>query len=208
MHGASDAYCLVGVLQLGSCSEFGVPRARVLSVASCPHDPLFLSRQPPPLPSFRPLFLHAMPPSSSPSSSFLLSSLKDYSQCTLELTSAIRSTVLDPFEPPRSKHATTQPLSRAQQKTLAVKLAPLAMKIVNQNIGSLQDLKVPGKVDTSIYNTTVECLVDTTCIALAALRYMAAYTTLKPLDIEKLTSNLVCKLVDLKEVQGKENAIE
>ncbi|KAJ8658660.1 hypothetical protein O0I10_005700 [Lichtheimia ornata] len=140
-----------------------------------------------------------MPPSSSPSSSFLLSSLKDYSQCTLELTSAIRSTVLDPFEPPRSKHATTQPLSRAQQKTLAVKLAPLAMKIVNQNIGSLQDLKVPGKVDTSIYNTTVECLVDTTCIALAALRYMAAYTTLKPLDIEKLTSNLVCKLVDLKE---------
>lgn len=182
-----------------------ITRARIIC-CQCPHDTFFLSRQPPPLPSFRPCS-HAMPPS-SPSSSFLLSSLKDYPQCTLELTTAIRSTVLDPFEPPRSKHATTQPLSRAQQKALAVKLAPLAMKIVNQNIGSLQDLKVPGKVDTSIYNTTVECLVDTTCIALAALRYMAAYTTLKPLDIEKLTSNLVCKLVDLKEVKRKRNAIE
>lgn len=181
---------LGGVQQFGSCSEFSVPRARV-----CCQCALFFHVY-----HSLPPFIHAMPPSSL-SSSFLLSSLKDYTQCTLELTTTIRSTVLDPFEPPRSKHAATQPLSRAQQKTLAVKLAPLAMKIVNQNIGSLQDLKVPGKVDTSIYNTTVECLVDTTCIALTALRHMAVYTTLKPLDIEKLTSNLVCKLVDLKEVQ-------
>lgn len=90
------------------------------------------------------------------------------------------------------------PPTPARFKQMATQLAPVAMRIVNQNIEALIGLK---SAKTSNYTVAVNCLVDTSFYALSALRHMNTFTALKPLDIEKTTSNLIGKMVDLGEVR-------
>ncbi|KAI9319354.1 hypothetical protein BX666DRAFT_1854837 [Dichotomocladium elegans] len=133
-----------------------------------------------------------------PSTAELLSSLKSYSKCTDDLAFIVRATLLKPFETSTNTSRPTN-LTRAQLKALTTRLAPFAMRVVNQNIESLRNLKNPGDLPQSQYNTVVNCLISTAKYALIALEHMNAFTTLKPLDLEKLMSNLISKIVDLKE---------
>ncbi|KAF7730176.1 hypothetical protein EC973_002784 [Apophysomyces ossiformis] len=134
----------------------------------------------------------------------LLSSLKDFSQCNDSLTTLVRSLLLEPFQPdmsqPESSRQARKP-SRQEFKLQATKLAPLAARIVNQNIESLSRIKQGGNSKETIPNRTaaINCLVDSAFYATAALKHMKAYTKLKPLDIEKTTSNLICKIVEVGE---------
>ena len=131
----------------------------------------------------------------------ILSSLKDYTQCNDELVIAVRSTVLEPFQPDLSRiqagHRVVKP-TRAEFKAMTTKLAPLSMRIINQCIESLRDIK--SKKVSSANAESSKFLIDSASTAIAALKHMSANTTLKPLDIEKTMSNLICKIVDLGEV--------
>ncbi|KAI8150319.1 peptidase family C50-domain-containing protein [Fennellomyces sp. T-0311] len=132
----------------------------------------------------------------------LLSSLKDYSQCTDELVAMVRSTVLEPFQPDLSRiqagHRVVKP-TRAEFKAMTTKLAPLSMRIINQCIESLRDIKARDRKESPVNREPIKCLIDAASSAIAALKHMSANTTLKPLDIEKTMSNLICKIVDLGE---------
>ncbi|KAI7873953.1 uncharacterized protein EV154DRAFT_430519 [Mucor mucedo] len=130
----------------------------------------------------------------------LLLQLKDLAHCNDNLALTIRQTVLEPFQLDLSKVDAVRkpPPTPARFKQMATQLAPFAMRIVNQNIESLASLK--GTTSKSKqYVITVNCLVDTSFYALSALRHMNTHTTLKPLDIEKTTSNLIGKMVDIGE---------
>lgn len=129
----------------------------------------------------------------------LLVQLKDYATCNDDLAINIRKTVLEPFQVDvtRLDSIRKPPPTPARFKQMATQLAPIAMRIVNQNIEALIGLK---RARTSNYTVAVNCLVDTSFYALSALRHMNAFTTLKPLDLEKTTSNLICKMVELGEV--------
>ncbi|KAI9484689.1 hypothetical protein BDB00DRAFT_774413 [Zychaea mexicana] len=137
----------------------------------------------------------------------ILSSLKDYSQCNDELVVEIKCTILEPFQPDLSRIQAGQRIvkpTRAEFKAMTTKLAPLAMRIVNQSIESLRDLKQKetNKKETlteSSRKTAIRCLIDSASYSIAGLKHMSASTTLKPLDIEKTMSNLICKIVDLGE---------
>ncbi|KAI9244466.1 hypothetical protein BDA99DRAFT_448446 [Phascolomyces articulosus] len=132
----------------------------------------------------------------------ILSSLKNYTQCNDELVTEIRSTVLEPFQPDLSRIQAGQRIakpSRTEFKAMTTKLAPLAMRIVNQSIESLRILKQKDKKESPVNRTTVRCLIDAASSSISALKHMSASTTLKPLDIEKTMSNLICKIVDLGE---------
>lgn len=128
----------------------------------------------------------------------LLIQLKDYATCNDDLAVNIRKTVLEPFQVDVSRLDSIRkpPPTPARFKQMATQLAPVAMRIVNQNIEALVDLK---SAKTSNYTVAVNCLVDTSFYALSALRHMNTFTALKPLDIEKTTSNLIGKMVDLGE---------
>jgi hypothetical protein len=128
----------------------------------------------------------------------LLLQLKDYSSCNDDLAVKIRKTILEPFQVDLSRPESVkkQP-SPARFKQMATQLAPIAMRIVNQNIEGLVGIK---RAASGNYTIAVNCLVDTSFYALAALRHMNTFTSLKPLDIEKTTSNLICKMVELGEV--------
>ncbi|KAI9473968.1 MAG: hypothetical protein EXX96DRAFT_596881 [Benjaminiella poitrasii] len=132
--------------------------------------------------------------------SSLLSQLKDYTKCNDDLAILIRQTILEPFQLDLSQpDALRRPSpSPTRFKQMATKLAPLAMRIVNQNIEGLVGIK-RATTRSGNYVIAVNCLVDTSFYALTALRHMSSYTTLKPLDIEKTTSNLICKMVELGE---------
>ncbi|KAG1071580.1 hypothetical protein G6F42_026010 [Rhizopus arrhizus] len=130
----------------------------------------------------------------------LLTQLKDYATCNDDLAVHIRRTVLEPFQVDvtRPDSIRKPPPTPARFKQMATQLAPVAMRIVNQNIEALIGLK---SAKTSNYTVAVNCLVDTSFYALSALRHMNTFTALKPLDIEKTTSNLIGKMVDLGEVR-------
>ena len=141
----------------------------------------------------------------------LLLQLKDYSNCNDDLAVKIRKVILEPFQVDVSRPEAIKkpPPSPARFKQMATQLAPVAMRIVNQNIQALVGIK---RVAIGNYTIAVNCLVDTSFYALAALRHMNTLTALKPLDIEKTTSNLICKMVELGEVScfnggGGSNAI-
>ncbi|KAI8335104.1 hypothetical protein BC941DRAFT_356064 [Chlamydoabsidia padenii] len=148
-----------------------------------------------------------MPPSSP---NALLTSLKDFTKCNDVLATSVKQTILEPFQPDLEslKRRTTPPPTRQEFKTKAKVLAPLAMRIVNQNIETLKRFK-EWRHDNNYNNNNPEparhintikhCLIDTSFYATAALKHMKAYAPLKPLDIEKTTSNLIGKLVDLGE---------
>lgn len=131
----------------------------------------------------------------------LLLQLKDFSHCNDDLAMKIRRTVLEPFQLDLSRPEAIKkpPPTPARFKQMATQLAPIAMRIVNQNMESLVGLK-RATSNTGNYIIAVNCLVDTSFYALTALRHMTTFTTLKPLDIEKTTSNLIGKMVDLGEV--------
>ncbi|KAL9542009.1 hypothetical protein MBANPS3_008825 [Mucor bainieri] len=128
----------------------------------------------------------------------LLIQLKDYATCNDDLAVHIRRTVLEPFQVDVSRPDSIRkpPPTPARFKQMATQLAPVAMRIVNQNIEALVGLK---STKTANYTVAVNCLVDTSFYALSALRHMNTFTALKPLDIEKTTSNLIGKMVDLGE---------
>ncbi|GAN04654.1 conserved hypothetical protein [Mucor ambiguus] len=128
----------------------------------------------------------------------LLIQLKDYATCNDDLAVNIRRTILEPFQVDvtRPDSIRKPPPTPARFKQMATQLAPVAMRIVNQNIEALVSLK---NTQTSNYTVAVNCLVDTSFYALSALRHMNTFTALKPLDIEKTTSNLIGKMVDLGE---------
>lgn len=128
----------------------------------------------------------------------MLLQLKDYATCNDDLAVSIKKTVLEPFQVDVSRPDSIRkpPPTPARFKQMATQLAPVAMRIVNQNIEALISLK---SAKTSNYTVAVNCLVDTSFYALSALRHMNTFTALKPLDIEKTTSNLIGKMVDLGE---------
>lgn len=128
----------------------------------------------------------------------LLLQLKDYSSCNDDLAVKIRRTILEPFQLDLSRPESVKkpPPSPARFKQMATQLAPIAMRIVNQNIEGLVGIK---RATSGNYTIAVNCLVDTSFYALTALRHMNTFTSLKPLDIEKTTSNLICKMVELGE---------
>lgn len=152
------------------------------------------------------LLSHTMSQVSGP---VLLSRLKDIQQCDDELAILVRRTVLEPFQPNlseiTSKKRPSKP-SSAEFREMATQLGKLAMEIVNQNINTLRDMKVLRKQQSGEYQNAIKCLIDSACYAISSLKHMKAYTALKPLDIEKTTSNLVCRIVDLGEVKKKEQA--
>ncbi|KAI8890028.1 hypothetical protein K501DRAFT_169714 [Backusella circina FSU 941] len=125
----------------------------------------------------------------------LLNHLKDNDHCNEELAQRVKQTILEPFKVDPSRSESLKQPPRAVFKHLVNQMAPLSMKIVNQNINQLENLK---KKQASIKNRIVvlNCLVDSSFYALAALRHMNAT---KHLEIEKTTSNLLCKMVDLGE---------
>jgi hypothetical protein len=131
--------------------------------------------------------------------STLLLQLRDYSSCNDDLAVSIRKTVLEPFQLDISRPDALRkpPPTPSRFKQMAIQLAPLAMRIVNQNIDNLAGIKRAARGN---YTVAVNCLVDTSFYALTALRHMNTFTSLKPLDIEKTTSNLICKMVELGEV--------
>ncbi|KAI7907854.1 uncharacterized protein BX663DRAFT_425176 [Cokeromyces recurvatus] len=133
-------------------------------------------------------------------SSNLLLQLKDYSKCNDDLAMLIRKTILEPFQLDLSRPDALRkpPPTPSRFKQMATRLAPLAMRIVNQNIEGLMCVK-QATLHTGNYVVAVNCLVDTSFYALTALRHMNTFTTLKPLDLEKTTSNLICKMVELGE---------
>lgn len=134
----------------------------------------------------------------------LLIQLKDYSRCNDNLAITIRQTILEPFKLDLTQVDAVKrpPPTPAKFKQMAAKLAPLAMSIANQNMQSLAGLKGTN-IKSSSYIIVVNCLVDTSFYALTALRHMNTYTFLKPLDIEKTTSNIIGKMVDIGEVNQK-----
>ncbi|KAI9268423.1 hypothetical protein EDC94DRAFT_514246, partial [Helicostylum pulchrum] len=127
----------------------------------------------------------------------LLTQLKDYSNCNDDLALKIRKTILEPFQLDLSAIKKPPP-TPSRFKQMATQLAPVAMRIVNQNLEGLVGLK-RATSNTGNYIIAVNCLVDTSFYALTALRHMNSFTSLKPLDIEKTTSNLICKMVELGE---------
>lgn len=133
-------------------------------------------------------------------STVLLKQLKDYTNCNDDLALKIRKTILEPFQLDLTRPDTIKkpPPSPTRFKQMATQLAPVAMRIVNQNIEGLMGLK-RNMSATINYTVAVNCLVDTSFYALTALRHMNSFTALKPLDIEKTTSNLICKMVELGE---------
>lgn len=132
--------------------------------------------------------------------SALLEQLKDTSKCDDALAATVRQTLLEPFQPPLSASGPTkrQP-TQAQFQSMTNRLSPLAVKILQQNTDTLKRLKT-ARTDSHDYSHVVQCLVDTSSYAIAALRHMKTCSQLRPLDIEKLTSNMICKIVDLEEV--------
>lgn len=152
-----------------------------------------------------------------PSPNTLLSSLKDFQTCNDALAACVKQTILEPFQLDLSQLDPTKRRSQLQQapptrqefKSNAKKLAPLAMRIVTQNIDSLRRFKEwrnENNYNTNTpesarrINTIKHCLIDTSFYATAALKHMKACAPLKPWDLEKTTSNLIGKLVDLGEV--------
>lgn len=131
----------------------------------------------------------------------LLLKLKNYSECNDDLALMVRKTILEPFQLDLSRPDSIKkpPPTPARFKQMATQLAPVAMRIVNQNLEALAGLK-RAISNNQNYIIAVNCLVDTSFYALTALRHMNSFTTLKPLDIEKTTSNLICKMVELGEV--------
>ncbi|KAI8366591.1 hypothetical protein BD560DRAFT_331947 [Blakeslea trispora] len=131
----------------------------------------------------------------------LLLQLKDYGKCNDELAVSVKKTILEPFQVDLNRpESARKPPTTSKFKQMATQLAPIAMRIVNQNIDGLLNLKRTIK-ETGRYTIAVNCLLDTSFYALTALRHMNTYTALKPLDIEKATSNLICKMVELGEYQ-------
>ncbi|KAI8093676.1 uncharacterized protein BX664DRAFT_365071 [Halteromyces radiatus] len=148
----------------------------------------------------------------------LLSSLKDFNKCNDDLSAAVKRTILEPLQSDMMMTTTAalrEPLRRPiappgllgngrpqDIRTKVKQLAPLAMRVVNQNIDSLKhfkDWRRNSTESTKTINTIKHCLIDTSFYATTALQNMKPYSTLKPLDIEKTVSNLIGKLVDLGE---------
>ncbi|KAI8071039.1 peptidase family C50-domain-containing protein [Gongronella butleri] len=143
----------------------------------------------------------------SVSSHTILSSLKDFGKCDEQLALSVKKTLLDPFQ---GGVDTRNRLSAQECKLRATQYASLATRLLNQNIQTLKKFKEWRKAtdgdgdgnnsNINNNNTVKHCLIDTAFYAAAALHHMKPYTpTLKPLDIEKGTSNLICKLVDIGE---------
>ncbi|ORZ02602.1 hypothetical protein BCR43DRAFT_15849 [Syncephalastrum racemosum] len=131
--------------------------------------------------------------------SALLDQLRDVSKCDDALVETVRQTLLEPFQPQLSASGPTkrQP-TQAQFQAMTNRLSPLAIKILQQNTETMKHLKMT-RTDSHNYSNVVQCLVDTSTCAIAALRHMKTCSHLRPLDIEKLTSNMICKIVDLEE---------
>lgn len=143
----------------------------------------------------------------------LLTSLKDFNQCDESLTKLVKRSILDPFQsesgPDPSRRQDT-PTGNQGYRHEAIRLSPLAMSIVNQNVASLK--RFNGWVRTNMnsdmdhelrakwISSIKACLFDTSFCAIDALKLMNVYAPLNPLDIEKTTSNLICNLVNLGEV--------
>ncbi|KAI7862464.1 hypothetical protein BDF14DRAFT_1736177 [Spinellus fusiger] len=134
----------------------------------------------------------------------LLKQLKDPKQCNAELTVRMRMLVLDPFKPdlarPESLTRAAQP-TRGEFVERSTQLGPLAIQIVNQNLKTLDAIKIqqqqtPHNVMPKI---AVHCLITTCLYAVAALRCMGTCSYLKPLDLEKTLSNLIGKMVSVGE---------
>ncbi|KAJ2964232.1 hypothetical protein NQZ79_g808 [Umbelopsis isabellina] len=130
------------------------------------------------------------------SSSALLKALSNFDTCNYELTQLVRKTLLDPIEP--SKKLTKKDIETYQRS-----LVPLAMNIVNQNLGSF------GKLYERTSNTAIatedsdmiSCLVDTSFFALKTLQILNDTKAVKQLDVEKARSNLITKLINIKQVR-------
>ncbi|ORX55552.1 hypothetical protein DM01DRAFT_1285702 [Hesseltinella vesiculosa] len=123
----------------------------------------------------------------------LLLSLKDFSKCNEQLSSSVRNTLLGPFQSDGKR------ISPQEIKIKAQQYAPLAIRIVNQNIQSLKTFKEWKRSHPGNHSSIKHCLIDTSFYATQALQQMKSFTALKPMDMEKTTSNLICKLVDLGE---------
>ncbi|ORZ20231.1 hypothetical protein BCR42DRAFT_204087 [Absidia repens] len=137
----------------------------------------------------------------------LLTRLKNFAQCNQDLSTSVKHTLLDPFQSNPTQHCPVQQppilLTENELNFKAKFLSPLALCIVNQNIDSLKHFREwrrRGHSGTAANTNTIkECLIDTSFYAISALKHMEHMSSFKPLDIEKTTSNLICKLVDLGE---------
>ncbi|KAI8341774.1 peptidase family C50-domain-containing protein [Chlamydoabsidia padenii] len=143
----------------------------------------------------------------------LLSSLKDYQQCDESLTALVKRSILEPLHSDllhQESREQGKPINHPDIRQEANRLSPLAICIVNQNIESLKKFKdwarnntnkdIDSWSRTKWINSIKNCLFDTSFLAIEALELINVYySPLKHLDIEKTTSNLICKLVDLDE---------
>ncbi|SAL96545.1 hypothetical protein [Absidia glauca] len=157
-------------------------------------------------------FIQKLDETEKESHNVLLSSLKDFNQCDESLTELVKRSILEPFQSdPGPDHSRRQgtPTGNQDYRHEAIRLSPLAMSIVNQNIDSLKRFNgwirtntnpaMDHELRTKWISSIKACLFDTSFCAIAALKLMNVYAPLNPLDIEKTTSNLICNLVNLGE---------
>lgn len=131
----------------------------------------------------------------------LIEELKDYTKCNDDLAIKIRQRLLEPFQPDLSQPESLRkpPPTPTDFKNMANKLAPYAMRIVNQNTKSLSAVKRINLANT-VYRMAINCLIDTTFYAFAALKHMNTYNSIEPKELAKSVSNMICKMVELGEV--------
>lgn len=158
----------------------------------------------------------------------LLAALTDAKLCSTALSNRVYAILVQPFKESTSstvggsslkatakpaatttKRATTKTKIKVSadgdQKKLTTQLAPLAMRIVNQNLQTISRLLMsrdPKPHSTVIVNdgdmqVVMQCLADTSLYAVTALQYMEPYLTMKPLDIEKALSNVITKIIEI-----------
>lgn len=129
----------------------------------------------------------------------LLEKLKDYNKCNDDLAIEIRKHILEPFQVDLSQPRKPPP-TPTEFKKMAVRLAPYAMSIANQNLKTMASIRQIN-LSHAIFRVAINCLIDTTMYGLAALRHMSTLASIEPIEIEKTTSNLICKMVELGEVR-------
>jgi hypothetical protein len=132
------------------------------------------------------------------SSSALLKGLSNFDTCNNELTQLIRKTLLDPIE-------SSKKLTKKEIETYQRSLVPLAMNIVNQNLVSFGKLyeRASNMAITSKDSDMISCLIDTSFFALKTLHVLNDTKAVKHLDVEKARSNLITKLINIKQVRKK-----
>ncbi|RUS29007.1 peptidase family C50-domain-containing protein [Jimgerdemannia flammicorona] len=154
----------------------------------------------------------------------LLAALADTAKCTPLLSERVRAFLVQPFldsstitsistKSTTAKRTTSKATAMkmksnadGEAKKLTTQLAPLAMRIINQNLQTMSRVLAssPDPRDNSSTmalegrpQALIQCLVDTSFHSVAALQCMELYLAIKRLDIEKAMSNVITKTIEL-----------